>query len=250
MSRFPEVSVPEFTRSLRAKWVRGITQRDGRRVGGVRTTRPRSSASPIPAQTHGGEHQTLLTADGVRLSAVHVPGRDREWAFVVCHGFTGTWRGPHMTRVVTALRPFGGVVAFDFRGHGGSRGRSTVGDLEVFDLHAAVEWARVLGYRNVATVGFSMGASVVVRHGGLCASGAHSSTTDAVVSVSGPGPVAGIWSMATPPDLQGQGAGRAALLSAMSRARGRGAVARELVMRPAAAVAAGWRAARGGPGGR
>ncbi len=32
-----------------------------------------------------------------------------------------------------------------------------------------------------------MGASVVVRHGGLCTSGLHSSTTDAVVSVSGPG---------------------------------------------------------------
>lgn len=47
--------------------------------------------------------------------------------------------------------------------------------------------------------------------------------TVSTVSVSGPGPVAGIWSMATPPDLQGQGAGRAALLSAMSRARGRGA---------------------------
>ena len=187
MSRFPEVSVPEFTRSLRAKWVRGITQRNVRRVGGARTPRPLARSVHIPAQPSGGEHQTLLTADGVRLSAVHVPGRDREWAFVVCHGFTGTWRGPHMTRVVTALRPFGGVVAFDFRGHGGSRGRSTVGDLEVFDLHAAVEWARVLGYRNVATVGFSMGASVVVRHGGLCASGAHSSTTDAVVSVSGPG---------------------------------------------------------------
>jgi fermentation-respiration switch protein FrsA (DUF1100 family) len=92
-----------------------------------------------------------------------------------------------MTRIVGALRPFGGVVAFDFRGHGQSRGRSTVGDLEVLDLHAAVEWARVLGYRNVATVGFSMGASVVVRHGGLCAAGVHASTTDAVVSVSGPG---------------------------------------------------------------
>jgi pimeloyl-ACP methyl ester carboxylesterase len=133
--------------------------------------------------------QTLLTADGVRLSAVHRPGRDLEWAFVVCHGFTGSWSTADMARVIGALRPFGGVVAFDFRGHGRSRGRSTVGDMEVFDLHAAVEWARVLGYRNVATVGFSMGASVVVRHGALSASGGrgHSSTTDAVVSVSGPG---------------------------------------------------------------
>ena len=93
-----------------------------------------------------------------------------------------------MARIAAALRPYGGVIAFDFRGHGQSHGRSTLGDLEVLDLHAAVEWARVLGYENVATVGFSMGASVVVRHGGLCASGVGpGSATDAVVSVSGPG---------------------------------------------------------------
>jgi pimeloyl-ACP methyl ester carboxylesterase len=136
MSRFPEVSVPEFTRSLRAKLVRRVTQRDVRSGRGGGT---------VPRQGGGGEQQTLLTADGVRLSAVHVPGPDREWAFVVCHGFTGSWRGSDMVRIVSGFRSFGGVVAFDFRGHGTSRGRSTVGDLEVFDLHAAVEWARVHG---------------------------------------------------------------------------------------------------------
>jgi fermentation-respiration switch protein FrsA (DUF1100 family) len=93
-----------------------------------------------------------------------------------------------MAQIAAKLRPYGGVIAFDFRGHGLSHGRSTLGDLEVLDLHAAVEWARVLGYENVATVGFSMGASVVVRHGGLCGSGVgQGSATDAVVSVSGPG---------------------------------------------------------------
>ena len=161
MKRFPEVSVPEFTRILP-----GQRRSSGRR--------------------HGG--QTLLTADGIRLNAVHRAGVDRRWAFVLCHGFTGSWRGADMSRIADTLRAYGGVIAFDFRGHGQSRGRSTLGDLEVLDLHAAVEWARVLGYRNVATVGFSMGASVVVRHGGLCGTGAGpGSATDAVVSVSGPG---------------------------------------------------------------
>jgi fermentation-respiration switch protein FrsA (DUF1100 family) len=156
MSRFPEVSVPEFTRFL-------------------------------PGQKREPAERTLLTADGVRLNAVHRPGENRDLAFVVCHGFTGSWRGADMTRIIGALHPHGGVVAFDFRGHGRSRGRSTVGDMEVLDLHAAVEWARVLGYRRVATVGFSMGASVVVRHGGLCASAGPGAAADAVVSVSGPG---------------------------------------------------------------
>ncbi|NUP47034.1 MAG: alpha/beta fold hydrolase [Catenulispora sp.] len=160
MSRFPEVSVPEFTRILPGQ------RRSSGRVGGA---------------------QTLLTADGIRLNAVHRPGVDRRWAFVLCHGFTGSWRAADMSRIADTLRGYGGVIAFDFRGHGQSFGRSTLGDLEVLDLHAAVEWARVLGYRNVATVGFSMGASVVVRHGGLCGTDAGpGSVTDAVVSVSGP----------------------------------------------------------------
>lgn len=161
MKRFPEVSVPEFTRIL-----------PGQR---------RSSGRPESGQT-------LLTADGVRLNAVHRAGVDRRWVFVLCHGFSGSWRTGDMARIGAVLRPYGGVIAFDFRGHGQSHGRSTLGDLEVLDLHAAVEWARVLGYENVATVGFSMGASVVVRHAGLCGSGVGpGSVTDAVVSVSGPG---------------------------------------------------------------
>ena len=42
-------------------------------------------------------------------------------------------------------------------------------------------WARELGYQRVAAVGFSMGASIVLRHAGLVGG------LDAVVSVSGPG---------------------------------------------------------------
>jgi fermentation-respiration switch protein FrsA (DUF1100 family) len=74
-----------------------------------------------------------------------------------------------------------GVVTFDFRGHGRSGGLSTLGDREVKDLDVAVAWARELGYRRIAAVGFSMGASVVLRHAGLIGG------LDAVVSVSGPG---------------------------------------------------------------
>jgi pimeloyl-ACP methyl ester carboxylesterase len=55
-----------------------------------------------------------------------------------------------------------------------------VGDLEVYDVAAAVDWARSLGYERVATVGFSMGASIVVRHAALIRGIA------AVVAVSGP----------------------------------------------------------------
>ncbi|MGO4419613.1 alpha/beta hydrolase family protein, partial [Streptomyces sp. MCAF7] len=71
------------------------------------------------------------------------------------------------------------VVTFSFRGHGRSAGRSTVGDREVLDLAAAVRWARRLGHRRIATVGFSMGGSVVLRHAALYGAGAPDGKTGA-----------------------------------------------------------------------
>ncbi len=128
------------------------------------------------------EERSLLTADGVRVSVVHRPasGADRRLAFVVAHGFTGSWRSPGLARVTSVLAETGGVVAIDLRGHGRSGGASTLGDLEVLDVDAAVRWARLLGYVQVATVGFSMGGSVVVRHAAI-----HRGV-NAVVSVSSP----------------------------------------------------------------
>lgn len=113
----------------------------------------------------------------------------RDLVFVVAHGFTGDVDRPHVRRVASAFARYGAVVTFSFRGHGRSGGRSTVGDREVLDLAAAVAWARELGHTRVATIGFSMGGSVVLRHGalygteGACGTEARS---DAVVSVSAP----------------------------------------------------------------
>ncbi|MFF9280062.1 alpha/beta hydrolase family protein [Streptomyces griseosporeus] len=156
----------------------------------------------VPARTF------LRTADGVRIEAVYDPGAAVDDAsasspgapvFVIAHGFTGDVDRPHVRRVAAAFARCGAVVTFSFRGHGSSGGLSTVGDREVLDLLAAVEWARGLGHARVVTVGFSMGGSVVLRHAALYGrpgdgerpygpSGAreHGGRTDAVVSVSAP----------------------------------------------------------------
>jgi pimeloyl-ACP methyl ester carboxylesterase len=140
------------------------------------------------------EQRTLLTSDGVRIcAAARLPSSDGpavrpgaddpRLAYVLAHGFSGTWRSPGLTRVAERLAGGAGspgVVGFDFRGHGRSGGASTVGDREIWDVAAAVGWARLLGFDRVATVGFSMGASVVVRHAALVGG------VDAVVAVSGP----------------------------------------------------------------
>ena len=111
---------------------------------------------------------------------MHLPG-DEALAIIVAHGFTLSWQRPSVWRVISRMRRFGGVLSFDFRGHGRSGGASTLGDREIKDLAVVVAYARELGYARVALVGFSMGASVVLRFAGLIGG------ADAVVSVSGPG---------------------------------------------------------------
>ncbi|HZR49300.1 MAG TPA: alpha/beta fold hydrolase [Streptosporangiaceae bacterium] len=123
---------------------------------------------------------TLVTDDGVPIDAAHLPGPG-DLAFVVAHGFTLSWQRPDLSRIANRLTRTGGAVVFDFRGHGRSGGRSTLGDREIKDLDVAVTWARELDYRRIVVIGFSMGASVVLRYAGLTGG------VDAAVSVSGPG---------------------------------------------------------------
>jgi pimeloyl-ACP methyl ester carboxylesterase len=123
---------------------------------------------------------TLVTQDGVPIDAIHLPG-PKDLAIVVAHGFTLYWQRPNVWRIANRFSQNAGVVTFDFRGHGRSGGLSTLGDREIKDLDVAIAYARELGYQRVAAVGFSMGASIVLRHAGLIGG------LDAVVSVSGPG---------------------------------------------------------------
>jgi pimeloyl-ACP methyl ester carboxylesterase len=136
----------------------------------------------------------LVTQDGVPIDAVHLPvpgprhpgeppspAGPRDLAIVVAHGFTMTWQRPLVWQLVQHFNRSAGVVTFDFRGHGRSGGLTTLGDKEIDDLDVAVRYARELGYQRVATVGFSMGGSVVLRHAALRGG------VDAVISVSSPG---------------------------------------------------------------
>jgi pimeloyl-ACP methyl ester carboxylesterase len=138
----------------------------------------------------------VRTADGVRLVGTYVTaaGRDdddpeKDLAIVLAHGFTVSTGRPHVQRVAARFARYGGVVMVDFRGHGRSEGRTTAGDFEVLDLDAAVGWARAAGYRRVATVGFSMGAAVAIRHAARSPTSSGlvpTEAVDAVVSVSAP----------------------------------------------------------------
>ncbi|MET9372565.1 alpha/beta fold hydrolase [Streptomyces sp. NPDC002992] len=140
----------------------------------------------VSSLTFRHQRATLRTDDGVRIEAVYEPctAGVTETVIVLAHGFTGSADRPAVRRAAKTLARHAAVVTFSFRGHGRSGGRSTVGDREVLDLTAAVRWARKLGHTRVATVGFSMGGSVVLRHAALeRGTGGH---TDAVAAVSAP----------------------------------------------------------------
>lgn len=144
---------------------------------------PESTPEVRPA--YPGHDRRLLAADGTVLHARHFPrsdGEENDLGIVVVHGFTQNSRSPQMRRIASWLRQRAGVVLLDLRGHGRSRGHSTLGWREVLDLDAAVAWAHALGYRRVATVGFSLGSAVAVRHAAL-----HRGGVGAVVAVSVPG---------------------------------------------------------------
>jgi len=125
----------------------------------------------------------LHTTDGVRLAAEHWPSpASSGLACVVGHGFTGSGRSPHVRRICAGLTARGvAVLVPDFRGHGRSGGLNTAGAAEIHDVAAAVAWLRDNGHRWVATLGWSMGGTAVLRHAGL------GGDTDAVVSISAPG---------------------------------------------------------------
>ncbi len=166
----------------------------------------RYRSGPPPTRT-----ATVLTADGERISVAYdAPLTPAALTFVVAHGFTGELaprrqptdrHGPGRARRCRLLR---------HRGHGSSSGVTTLGDDEVFDLDAAVGWARWLGAEDVVTVGFSMGGSVVLRQAAL-AGRSQRETADAVVSVS----AAGFWFYKGTPPMRllhqavGSGRGRA-----------------------------------------
>lgn len=137
--------------------------------------------------TLGPRRAILRTADGVRIEALYEPGEAgfTDTAIVVAHGFTGSVDRPAVRRAARVFARYAAVVTFSFRGHGGSGGRSTVGDREVLDLAAAVEWARGFGHIRVVTAGFSMGGSVVLRHAAMH-EGRREAHTDAVAAVSAP----------------------------------------------------------------
>lgn len=114
---------------------------------------------------YGGEQLSLVTSDGVRLSASYLPGPpDAPATVVLVHGLALSSRTPKIHAFAHRLAEHVNVLVPDLRGHGRSGGRCTLGDREPLDVAAAVE-AAPPGL-PVVTMGLSLGGAAVLLHAG------------------------------------------------------------------------------------
>jgi pimeloyl-ACP methyl ester carboxylesterase len=110
------------------------------------------------------EDLTLVTADGLTLTAWYVPGKNRA-AVILVHGLGGS--KVLMLNHARALAFDGyGVLMIDLRAHGGSAGDTITGVHEANDVQAGVDY--LLGRADVdaqriGAVGISLGALAVLR---------------------------------------------------------------------------------------
>lgn len=125
--------------------------------------------------------EALITADGVELYCRYWSTETARAVVVLAHGFAGSCDNIAVVRQAEALRAAGfDVLSYDSRGHGRSEGQSALGDLESYDIAAAVARAKRTGL-DVVLVGASMGAVAALRY---AASG--DNELAGVVSISAP----------------------------------------------------------------
>lgn len=126
----------------------------------------------------------LQSSDGVALDArAWAPADNPRATVVLVHGFSAGKDDPKVGATATALVDNGlAVLAVDCRGHGGSEGECTLGDLERHDVEAAVEYAAADAGAPVVLVGASMGAIAALRYAATAAT----DRVAGVVTVSSP----------------------------------------------------------------
>lgn len=106
-----------------------------------------------------------LTLEG--LFSAPDPARMPGPGVVICHPhplYGGTMQNNVVSALATAIAGLGfGVLRFNFRGVGGSRGQHTKGEGEAYDAEGAIEWLAAqpgVDPARVGLVGYSFGAGV------------------------------------------------------------------------------------------
>lgn len=100
--------------------------------------------------------------DAIEIRGVHLQCGSPT-LLIYCHGFLGGKNYSHIQHWAQMLNDDMDVIVFDFRGHGESGGATTLGDKEVLDLAAVLNYAARFDYARVVIMGSSMGGAVAIR---------------------------------------------------------------------------------------
>lgn len=115
---------------------------------------------PLPPAPVGLREARFETEDGLELHGWFLPPSGGGATIVLAHGL-GAGRAALLPEATVLAEAGYGVLLFDFRGHGASGGRRTLGFREQLDLQAAILYAREqpgVDPERVGALGFSMGA--------------------------------------------------------------------------------------------
>lgn len=125
---------------------------------------------------------TLRTADGVRIQAIDLTNGQRrsDRAVIVCHGAARSKNTLAIVQTCSILAMHYDVFTFDFRGHMESGGIYRGNCDTELDLLAMIDYLSQRGYKHIAIVGWSVGASTALL------AAANGSPIEAIVAAAPP----------------------------------------------------------------
>ena len=109
------------------------------------------------------ERTTLMTDDGLRISAWLIRNDSTPHAVILFHGHGGT-KGSLVDQAAYFYRLGYSVLSVDFRAHGESDGTTcTVGFRESEEVKLAFDFMKTEGYEHLVLYGTSMGAAAIIK---------------------------------------------------------------------------------------
>lgn len=128
-------------------------------------TPQRDDVNTKPAQLHMSyEDVTFTSTDGIQTMGFFIPGARTKPTVIVLHGY-GTNKSDVLTFAAMLHHHRYNVLVFDFRGHGQTKGKCTLGYNETRDLAGAVDYLMTredIDKNKIGVLGCSMGANVAV----------------------------------------------------------------------------------------
>ncbi len=128
-------------------------------------TPPRYDLNAKPSELNMSyEEITFSSTDGIKTNGFFIPGDKAKATVIVLHGY-GTNKSDILSFAEMLHHHSYHVLVFDFRGHGETKGKCTLGFNETKDLAGAINYLETrkdVNQNKIGVLGCSMGANVAI----------------------------------------------------------------------------------------